>query len=573
MEPRRLILAVILMAAVLFVTPLLFPNKVPPELARKATADSLARIASADSATRALTATGAPAATGASSAASGQAAVLNAPDAATAAAGSLPVDTTAVETKRAVFRTTTRGAALIGAEMRDYRTIDPVTKQKAAAVELALPGEHLIAFRVVGPKGDTMNLNNTLFRENESTRDGNTIVRYEANVGEWPMSIEYSFRPDSYYVHVAVHVDGAPSGFVLMDLPPGFRSSEVDTVEDANHLSYAFKPEKRNPDGITFRSLDPGERELHPGPITWVVAKNKYFMLGVLTPVGDPGFLELDVVGGVRAGKQATRAHATIITPIVNNAAAFDMYVGPQEFKRLVAVGREFETSNPYGGWLQGIVQPFATIVIRVLLWMKATMGLSYGWILVLFGVVVRVVLWPLNQKAMRTSMAMQRIQPELSAIQTKYKGDPQRLQTEMMKLYKEHNMSPFSSLSGCLPMLIPLPVFFALFFVFQNTIEFRGVPFLWMGDISVRDPFYILPIAVAITAMGLSWIGMKGTKAGEQQKIMMYMMPAMMLLFFFKMAAGLNLYYLVQNLASLPQQWLIANERKKATTTPLVRG
>jgi YidC/Oxa1 family membrane protein insertase len=167
----------------------------------------------------------------------------------------------------------------------------------------------------------------------------------------------------------------------------------------------------------------------------------------------------------------------------------------------------------------------------------------------------------------------MQRIQPELTAIQAKYKGDPQRLQTEMMKLYKEHNMSPFSSLSGCLPMLIPLPVFFALFFVFQNTIEFRGVPFLWLPDISIKDPFFVLPIAVAITAMALSWIGMKGMKANEQQKIMMYMMPAMMLLFFFNMASGLNLYYLVQNLASLPQQWLIAHERSKAQATPLVRG
>ena len=131
--------------------------------------------------------------------------------------------------------------------------------------------------------------------------------------------------------------------------------------------------------------------------------------------------------------------------------------------------------------------------------------------------------------------------------------------------------MSPFSSVSGCLPMLIPLPVFFALFFVFQNTIEFRGVSFLWLPDISIKDPYYILPILVAITAIGLSYIGMKGVKANEQQKIMMYMMPAMMLFIFLNMASGLNLYYLVQNLASLPQQWMIAQERGKAT--PVVRG
>jgi YidC/Oxa1 family membrane protein insertase len=196
---------------------------------------------------------------------------------------------------------------------------------------------------------------------------------------------------------------------------------------------------------------------------------------------------------------------------------------------------------------------------------MKATLGLSYGWILVIFGIAVRIILWPLNQRAMRSSIALQRLQPELQAIQTKHKGDPQKLQAEMMRVYKEHGMSPFSSLSGCLPMLIPLPVFFALFFVFQNTIEFRGVSFLWLPDISIKDPFYVLPILVAVTAMALSWIGMRGVKANEQQRLLMYMMPAMMLIIFLNMASGLNLYYLVQNLASLPQQWLIARERGQA--------
>lgn len=572
------------MAAVLLATPYIFNTKQP--VVSKATADSLALAtagqAKADSVARALGVTppaaagvgagpGATAATTPGVATVGAQTVEAKPD--STAPVAVPIDTVAVETARAVFRTTNRGAALVGAEMRDYKALEYGTRVQGGPVELARAGDRLISFRFVSPAGDTVSLNGTTFARTQTAANGNTVVRYNANVGTWPVSIEYSFRPDSYRVDVAMRVEGAASGFVLMDLPPGFKSSEADTVEDANHLSYALKQENKSPEGITFRSLDPGERSLNAGPITWVVAKNKYFMLGVLAPVGAPGFLELDVTGGVRASKQATRASATLVTALKSNAAAFELYVGPQEFKRLVAVGREFETSNPYGGWLQGMVQPFATMVIRVLLWMKQTLGLSYGWILVLFGVAIRIILWPVNQKAMRSSMAMQRIQPELSAIQTKYKGDPQRLQTEMMKLYKEHNMSPFSSLSGCLPMLIPLPVFFALFFVFQNTIEFRGVPFYWLPDISVKDPIYVLPILVAITAMGLSWIGMRGMKANDQQKIMMYMMPAMMLLFFFNMASGLNLYYLVQNLASLPQQWLIAHERVKASGTPLVRG
>ncbi len=565
MEPRRIVLAVILMAAVLVVTPLLFPTPKLVVGTGLVTTDSLTRADSTASTPVSISPT-------VPSAGAVPPRVM-APGAISAGAAPVtPIDTTAVTTARAIFRTTNRGAALIGAQMQQYPTLANRSRTKGEPVELANPGDRLLAFRLVTP-GDTVPLDRQQFRTTRTEVDGKTTVRYDATVAARAVSITYSFLPDSYRVHIAATVAGAPpSSYLLVDMPPGFRSSEADTTEDHQHLAYAYKPDKQNAKGVAFRSLDPGERKIETGPITWVVAKNKYFLVGLLTPVGQPGFAELDVTGGVRASKQATRAQATVVTPLRDGAASFELYAGPQEFTRLVAVGREFETSNPYGGWLQGVVQPFATLVIRSLLWMKATLGLSYGWILVLFGVSVRLLLWPLNQRAMRSSMAMQRIQPEQQAIQAKYKSDPQKLQVEMMKMYKEHGMSPFSSLSGCLPMLIPLPVFFALFFVFQNTIEFRGVSFLWLPDISIKDPFFVLPILVAITAVALSWIGMRGVKAGEQQKMMMYMMPAMMLFIFFNMASGLNLYYLVQNLASLPQQWLISQERGRAMA-PLVRG
>jgi len=242
------------------------------------------------------------------------------------------------------------------------------------------------------------------------------------------------------------------------------------------------------------------------------------------------------------------------------------MYAGPQSWKRLHDLGREFETANPYGGWLQGIVQPFSTIVMRTLLWMRKTSGLSYGWVLVIFGVTVRLLMWPLNQGAMRTSLKMQRIQPELTEVQRKYKSDPQKQQAEIMRVYKEHGMSPLSSLSGCLPMLIPMPIFFAIFFVFQNTIEFRGVPFLWLHDISLHDPYYILPVVMGASMLLISWIGMRNAPPNPQAKMMMYMMPAVFILLLYNTAAGLSIYYLTQNIASLPQQWLISNERAKAT-------
>ncbi len=561
MEPRRIVLAVVLMAAVLLVTPYLFPT--PPQApgAKTPTADSL--TAGASSATGGA----APGATATSPAEA--AAATTESTGALAAPAVMPVDTATVKTAVADYRTTNQGAALIGASLTNYQALSNGGRTRSGIVELALPNERMLAFRLVVP-GDTIDLGTQRFRSQRSQDGANTTVRYDADLPGKTVAITYSFLPDSYRVNVTAAVSGVPeNSYVLVDLPPGFRSNESDSTEDHSHLAYAYKPELEGAEGIAFGSLDPGEREIKAGPITWGVAKSKYFVLGVLTPMDGTPFVEINVTGGPRMGKTATRGRATLVAPLKAGNTAFEVYVGPQEFKRLLALGREFETSNPYGGWIQGIVQPFATMVIRLLLWMKATLGLSYGWILVIFGVAIRLLLWPLNQRAMRSQMAMQRIQPEMQAVQQRYKNDPQKLQQAMMQLYKDHGMSPFSSLSGCLPMLIPLPVFFALFFVFQNTIEFRGVSFLWFPDISVKDPYYIIPILVAGTTMLMSWIGMRGMKADANQKTMMYVMPAVMLVFFFSMASGLNLYYFIQNLASLPQQWLISQERRK----PIVRG
>src|SRR5687767_12201487 len=111
-----------------------------------------------------------------------------------------------------------------------------------------------------------------------------------------------------------------------------------------------------------------------------------------------------------------------------------------------------------------------------------------------------------------------------------------------MMKVYKEAGASPFTALSGCLPMLLPMPVLFALFFVFQNTIEFRGVPFLWLPDISLKDPYYILPVLLGVSMFLLSWIGMRAVPPTPQTKIMGYVFPVIMTVLFVNFASGLNM-------------------------------
>jgi YidC/Oxa1 family membrane protein insertase len=473
-----------------------------------------------------------------------------------------PAETVSVHTNVSSYAFSTLGAAPIAVQVDSY----PALQGKGGRVVLRYDHQPLLRFRVL-TAGDTVRLDLIAFTVARGTRsDGAAILTFAGQTGKARASIRYEFARDDYLTTAAVEVSdiGSPA-FLLVDLPSGFDTQEADSVGDHRSLAYSVKPFTQGARGTPFAKLDAGERKLEPGPLRWAVAKSKYFLVGLLSPEGGKPFAEVHFEGGVRTQKVATNGNATVVVPLEAGRATFEVYAGPQSWERLHKLGGEFETANPYGGIMQPVVQPFATIVMRVLLWMKRQVRLNYGWVLVIFGVSIRLLLWPLNQGAMRTSIKMQRIQPELVDVQKRYKSDPQKQQQEIMRVYREHGMSPFSAFSGCLPMLLPMPVFFALFFVFQNTIEFRGVPFLWMTDISLPDPLYIVPIVMGASMFLLSWIGMRNAPPNPQAKMMMYMLPAMFTVFLLGTAAGLSIYYLTSNLASLPQQWLIANERAKA--------
>jgi YidC/Oxa1 family membrane protein insertase len=239
------------------------------------------------------------------------------------------------------------------------------------------------------------------------------------------------------------------------------------------------------------------------------------------------------------------------------------------EYDRLRRIGHGFDDVNPYG-WpgFRTIIRPVAAGVRWLLVWMHEHLSLAYGLVLIIFGILVRILLWPLNQKAMRANMQLQTVQPLMKEIQERHKNDPQKAQQEMFKLYKEHGVNP---LGGCWPMLLPMPVLFALFFVFQNTIELRGAPFLWLPDLSRPDPLYIIPVIMGLSMYGLTKVGQIGMEPNPQMKMMLYIMPVMMTFLFLNFASGLNLYYAVSNIASIPQQLLLARERQKRTAKAIV--
>ena len=221
---------------------------------------------------------------------------------------------------------------------------------------------------------------------------------------------------------------------------------------------------------------------------------------------------------------------------------AFLAYVGPMEFKRLRAIGHEFDDVNPYGWPVFRIIIRFFTTPVRwLLVTMHQTLGLTYGVVLILFGILIKGLTWPLQAKAMRSSMKMQELQPVLKNLQEKYSKDPAALNREMMALYKDKGVNP---LGGCVPMLIPMPVLLALFVVFQYSIELRGTPFLWLTDLSAHDPTFLIPLVMGVSMFAVSKIGQKGLPPNPQMSMMVYVMPVMMTVLFARFPAGLNLYY-----------------------------
>lgn len=436
-------------------------------------------------------------------------------------------------------------------------------------MELRVPGRTLFRYSLV-IRRDTIPLDNTSFQLSQSeTKDGQKVLTYRAAVNGADVVISYSVSARRYVLGISGRVDNAPlPAFLLIDMPSSMPVTEADTLGDLRNRSYSFKPARDNARGIPFAKLDPGEKRLETGPLTWTAVRNKYFVIGLVSREGN-SFDEMTITGGPRTSKIATTASATVVKAMKNGTFAFDAYIGPQQSTQLISMGRDFDHVNPYG-WsiLQPVVNPIAALCIKLLLWIHDHLKLSYGWVLVLFGVFIRVALWPLNQSAMRSQLRMQDIQPKLAEVQKKYKDNPEKQREEMMRVYREAGASPFTALSGCLPVLIPMPVLFALFFVFQNTIEFRGVPFLWLADISIKDPLYILPLLMGISMYILSWIGLRNAPPNPQAKMMSYMFPVMMTFVLANMASGLNLYYTAQNIAALPQQWLLAKERRKARKT-----
>ena len=386
---------------------------------------------------------------------------------------------------------------------------------------------------------------------------------YQHPTSAFRFETEYEFSPDEYTVRVSGTASGLDRPLLLTDLGDGLAFAEADSAMEAREMGYVYNHVQ---EGIEETITSNTERTIIEGPLLWGALRNKFFLLAILAGESNEATTAENYLGGllVEEGRLPERFQVTAAQVVGDEGAfAYRLFVGPQDFEMLSALGWDMQNVNPYGwSFFQTILKPFVSLITRILIYVHSTFNLGYGWVLILFGVGMRIVLWPLNQKAMKSQLKNMAVQPLMKEIQDKYKDNPEKLTKEMKKLYTEHGFNPFG---GCLPMLLPWPMLIAFFFVFQSTIELRGVPFLWLPDLSTKDPTYVLPLFLGVSMFLMQYVSFKSMDTpNPQMKMMMYIFPPMMIFIFMNLASGLNLYYATANVATIPQQMYIARERKK---------
>ena len=224
------------------------------------------------------------------------------------------------------------------------------------------------------------------------------------------------------------------------------------------------------------------------------------------------------------------------------------LFVGPQEEKVLETIAPGFELLKDYG---------YLTILAKPIFWLlekiHGYVG-NWGWAIILLTILIKLVFFPLSAASYKSMARMKEVQPRLMTMKEQYKGEPQKLNQAMMEMYRKEKINP---LGGCLPVVIQIPVFISLYWVLLSSVEMRGAPWiLWIHDLSVPDPYYILPVIMAVSMFVQTKLNPTPPDP-IQAKVMMYM-PIVFSIMFFFFPAGLVLYWVVNNLLSIAQQWQI---------------
>ena len=465
---------------------------------------------------------------------------------------SLPERTIVVDAPLWIATLSTRGAAVTSWRLKKY------TAWSGDAVDLVPAGTRGLAADIrYGP--NTIATERWRFAYEGPERivlkgSGEPVtVRFEAMRGDGlEVAKTYTFAPGSYAFDLDVDVRGLVEPGARRELWigwPGIVPSE--SKEDDNAIATVALVDGKAK-RTRFGSLKKGATEQQSGTIGWATSQSQYFVAAVMpknaTFIGTESTADAD----------ARTAGFTAGLPVEGEALAakFAVFAGPQDYHALREMGGHLEWAIDLG-W--AVFRPLSVAMLVALLWAHRFIP-NYGIVIILFSILTKLLFYRLTHKSFTEMKRMQDLQPKLQELKTKLGGDREALARAQMELYKKEGVNPMGS---CLPMLLQMPVFIALYQVLRTTIELRGAPFaLWITDLSKPDTVAAIagfPIHVLPLLMGAAMLAQQRMSSKDpSQALVNNLMPIVFTALFYNFASGLVIYWLVNTVASVAQQFYI---------------
>jgi YidC/Oxa1 family membrane protein insertase len=387
----------------------------------------------------------------------------------------------------------------------------------------------------------------------------------------------FTFTNGTYQCDVDLTLEGA--GAVISNFEyqvvweHGLRYAEQNSVDESGYSAAAALSGGEMVEVDASRVGEPKKLDV-TGATSWVSTHTKYFTLAILAEEGKTQGAYLEGHASAAPNNGVIESYAVALKMPYRGgkteAAKFQVYLGPMDYHALRGYGRGLEKTISLGAtW---IIRPIAEYFMIPLFEFLHSFIANYGLVILLFSIIIKVLLHPLTRTSMRSMRKLQALQPMMNEIREKYKGDSEKMGQAQMNLYREYGINPAS---GCLPLLLQMPILFALYQVFRSTIGLRQAEFVWwIKDLSIPDTIIHLPFTVpffgisqisGITlAMGVTmFVQQKMTPADPRNKAMVWLMPVMFTLMFNNLPSGLNLYYFMFNLLSIAQQYWFNSQHK----------
>ena len=462
-----------------------------------------------------------------------------------------------VETEKARIILTSQGARVLHWYIKERKgDVDLVMNQKSGFLPFALRMENYpdMAFEDFKPDKDSLDLRGGyegFIEFSRKTKDGLLIVK------------RFNFSSDSYVSSIQISLTNTGRKDISVENLSLWWETGLGIDGEKESLSKtnigAMKI-KAYMDKKLWKKLKPG---IHQREIEWIGLSNQYFLVCMINASALPaGFVQVtEFLPDTKLPIIGLGGVSLAISPGETRDVEIPIYVGPKDYNRLKAL--------PYTRIEEvvefGLFGPIGKIILVVLNFLFSITH-NYGWAIILLTILIYILTFPLTKKSFQSMQGMRKIQPQMNALKLKYKDDPKRLNIEMMSLYRSKKINPFS---GCLPMLLQLPIFWALFMTLRSAYALRGAPFiLWIQDLSIPDAAFSLPYTLPILGdtinilpllMGITmFVQQKLTSADPSQKKMAVFFPVFLTVVLWKFPSGLILYWTTNNFLTLMGQLFI---------------